>query len=164
MAPEYSSAEDFGFAGDRKRASPHNSSSMCRSRTGMGHHRIPCGGRIGGDISHPPSTTIIYRVNFCNGNFYLIWRDNHFSKAEILFPALFSCTAITAMKYSGTMSIGRCSSSALCAERGVCTGLGEHMDPRGGSIREAVHKFTCVHILHLLQIISSVASGPGCHA
>ena len=38
---------------------PHNLSSMCRSRTRMGHHLIPCGGHIGGDISHPPSTTII---------------------------------------------------------------------------------------------------------
>jgi hypothetical protein len=71
-----------------------------------------------------------------NGNFYLIWRNNHFSKAEILIPTLFSCTAITAMKYSGTMSIGRCSSSALCAERGVCTGLGEHMDQGGGGFEK----------------------------
>ena len=37
--------------------------------------------------------------------------------------------------------------------------------PRGGGLGVAVHKtrYTCVHILDLLQIISSMASGPRCH-
>ena len=81
----------------------------------------------------PPINNYILRVNFCDGHFDLIGGDNHFSKVLILFRAFFSCTAKTAMKYSGTMSISRSNRCTLCAERGVCTGLGEHMDPGGGA-------------------------------
>ena len=39
------------------------------------------------------------------------------------------------------------------------------MGPWGGGLQEAVHgtMYTIFHILCLLQIISGVASGPGCH-
>ena len=113
----------------------------------------------------PPIKNNNLRFNFCGGHFDLSGGDNLFSKEPILFTALVSRTANMAMKYSGTISINRCNSRTLCAEGGVCTGLGEHMDPRGWGLWEAVHKTrnTIVHILHLLQIISSVASGPWCH-
>ena len=54
---------------------------------------------------------------------------------------------------------------SVCGERSLHRTWRTH-GPRGGRVWEAVHKtrFTCIHILHLLQIISSVASGPGWHA
>ncbi len=155
--------EVLSILGKERPMSPLNSSSTWRSWTGMERHRIPSGGCIGGVIAPPP---IKNRVNFCGGHFDLSGGDNHFSKEPILFTALVSRTAKRAMKYSGTISINRCNSRTLCAEGGVCTGLGEHMDPMRRGLQEAVHKTrnTIVHILHLLQIISSVASGPRCHA
>ncbi len=114
----------------------------------------------------PPINNYNLRIDFCMGHFYLIGGDNQFSKVLILFTAFFSRMAKTAMKYSDTMSISRSNSCTLCAEWGVCTGLGEHMDPGGGRLGVAVHKtrYTWLHTLHLLQIIISVASGPGWHA
>ncbi len=72
------------------------------------------------------------RVYFWGGHFDLIGWDNNFSKEPILFTALVSRTAKTAMKYSGTISTSWSNSRTLCAKGGVCTGLGEDMDPWGG--------------------------------
>ena len=63
-----------------------------------------------------------------------MWGDYYFSKEMILFTTLLSFTAKTAMKISGKMNISRSNRYTLCAERGVCTGLGEHMDPGGGGL------------------------------
>jgi hypothetical protein len=98
----------------------------------MERHQIPSGGSIVGDIYPPPIKNNNLSVNFCCGHFDLIGGDNNFSKQTILFMALVSCTTKTMMKYRGTKSINRDNSGTLCAERGVCTGLGEHMDPGGG--------------------------------
>ena len=84
---------------------PHNSSSMCRSRTGMGHHRIPCGGCIGADISHPPSTTIILESISARENFTWFGGTTISRRLRSCFRCFFP------MKYSWTMSIGRCSST-----------------------------------------------------
>ncbi len=74
------------------------------------------------------------RVNFCGGHFDPIGGDNNFLKEPILFTALVSCTARTAMKYSWTISISRSNSRTLCAKGGVCTRLGEDMDPWEGGL------------------------------
>ena len=80
----------------------------------------------------PPYKNNNLRVNFCGGNFDLSGGDNNFLKKPILFTGLVSHTTKTAMKYSGTTRINRSNSCTLCVERGVCTGLGEHMNPWGG--------------------------------
>ena len=53
----------------------------------------------------------------------------------------------------------------VCGERSLHRTWRTH-GPRGGGLGVAVHKtrYTCVHTLCHIQIISSVASGPGCHA
>jgi hypothetical protein len=82
----------------------------------------------------PPIKNNNLRVNFCGGHFDLIGGDDNVSKETILFTALVSHTMKMTMKYRGTKSINRGNSGTLCAERGVCTGLGEHMDPGGGGL------------------------------
>ena len=79
------------------------------------------------------------RVNFCDGHFDLSGGDNHFSKELILFTALVSRTAKTAMKYSGTISISRSNSHTLCAEGEEFLAL-DLVSKGGGGLQEAVHE------------------------
>jgi hypothetical protein len=101
----------------------------------MERHQIPSGSSIGGDIFPPPLKNNNLRVDFCGGHFDLIGEEDNFSKETILFMALVSCMTKMMMKYRGAKSINRGNIGTLCAERGVCTGLGEHMDPGGGASR-----------------------------